>query len=60
MTEVLWYRMLAGGPVPRYLRLRPRPNLSALLDDKTEQAFPDAKTTVEILNLRPAMCYGVR
>ena len=60
MTETLWYRMIAGGPVPRYLRLRPRPNLSALLDDKAEQAFPDAKTTVEILNLRPAMCYGVR
>ena len=63
--ETLWYRMLAGGAAPRYVRLRPRPSLSALLDGKSEQALHDkvngliAKTTVEILNLRPAMCYGV-
>lgn len=63
--ETLWYRMVAGGAVPRYLRLRPRPILSAILDGKSEQALPDkvnaliAKTTVEILTLRPTMCYGV-
>lgn len=63
--ETLWYRMVAGGTAPRYLRLRPRPNLSAILEGKSEQALPDkvndviAKTTIEILNLRPAMCYGV-
>lgn len=63
--ETLWYRVLAGGPSPRYLRLRPRRNVSALLDAMSEQALPDmvndviAKTTVEIMNLRPAMCYGV-
>jgi hypothetical protein len=63
--EALWYRMIAGGPTPRYVRLRPRQNLSAILDAKSEQALPDgtfsliAKTTVEILSLRPAMSLGI-
>ena len=30
--ETLWYRMVAGGAAPRYVRLRPRPSLSAILD----------------------------
>ena len=63
--ETLWYRMVAGGTAPRYVRLRPRPSLSGILDGSSEQALPDgvnhlvAKTTVEILNLRPTMCYGL-
>ena len=63
--ETLWYRMVAGGAAPRYVRLRPRPSLSALLDGKGEQALPDgvkslvARTTVEILTLRPTMSYGL-
>ena len=63
--ETLWYRMVAGGTAPRYVRLRPRPSLSAILDGRSEQALPDkvkdliAKTTVEILNLRPTMSYGL-
>ena len=63
--ETLWYRMLAGGAAPRYVRLRPRPSLSAVLDGTSEQALPDgvnpliAKTTVEILTLRPTMSYGL-
>ena len=63
--ETLWYRMLAGGTAPRYVRLRPLPNLSALLDGKSEQALPEkvnnliTRMTIEILNLRPAMCYGL-
>src|SRR5262249_822007 len=40
--ETLWYRMVAGGPAPRYVRLRPRPSLSALLEGRGEQALPDA------------------
>jgi len=56
--ETLWYRMIAGGAAPRYVRLRPRPNLSAILDERS--ALPNvAKITVEILSLRPAMCYGL-
>jgi hypothetical protein len=63
--ETLWYRMVAGGTVPRYVRLRARASLLALLDDLDGQALPDkaisltAKTTVEILTLRPTLCYGI-
>ena len=63
--ETLWYRMVAGGTSPRYVRLRPRGSLTAILEGRSEQALPEkvngliAKTTVEILNLRPAMSYGV-
>jgi len=63
--ETLWYRMVAGGYSARYVRLRPRPSLSVLLDGKGEQALPDgasssiARTTVEILTLRPTMSYGL-
>lgn len=63
--ETLWYRMVAGGTAPRYVRLRPRPTLSAILAGMSERALPDqvnhliARTTVEILTLRPAMSYGL-
>jgi hypothetical protein len=63
--ETLWYRMVAGGGAPRYVRLRPRPSLSAILEGRSEQALPDVanalitKTTVEILTLRPTMSYGL-
>ena len=63
--ETLWYRMAAGGAIPRYVRLRPRSSLSAVLEGSHEQALPDeandlvTKTTVEILNLRPTLCLGV-
>jgi hypothetical protein len=57
--------MVAGGAAPRYVRLRPRPSLSAILEGSSERALPDAvntllaKTTIEILTLRPAMSYGL-
>jgi hypothetical protein len=63
--ETLWYRMVAGGSTPRYVRLRPCPSLSAILDGRSEQALSDkvndfiAKMPVEILNLRPTMSYGI-
>jgi hypothetical protein len=63
--ETLWYRMVAGGPSPRYVRLRPRPGLSAVLNEGGDQALPEgvtalvAKTTVEIWTLRPTMSLGV-
>jgi len=63
--ETLWYRMVAGGAAPRYVRLRPRASLSEILDGRSEQALPDgadhlvAKTTVEILTLRPTMSFGL-
>jgi len=63
--ETLWYRMVAGGATPRYVRLRPRLSLLAALAGRSEQALPDAvsslltRTTVEILTLRPAMSLGL-
>jgi hypothetical protein len=65
-AETLWYRMAAGGAAPLYLRLRPRPTLSAILEERGGPSLPDkaaasvAKVTVEILNLRPTMCHGVQ
>jgi hypothetical protein len=64
-SETLWYRMVAGGSAPRYVRLRPMVSVSAVLDARSGQALPDTvkhlvgKTTIEILNLRPAMSYGL-
>ena len=64
-NETLWYRMIAGGTAPRYVRLRPLPNLSAILNDNSQQMLPDkvndliVKITIEILNFRPTMSYGV-
>jgi len=64
-SETLWYRMVAGGGAPRYLRLRPRANLAAILNGRPELALPEkahalvARTTIEILNLRPTMSYGL-
>ncbi len=63
--ETLWYRLVAGGAAPRYVRLRPRPTVSAILEGRGEQALPEgvnpliAKTTVEILTLRPTMSLGL-
>ena len=63
--ETLWYRMIAGGPTPRYVRLRPQSGLSAIVTTSNEAALPEktnaliAKTTVEILTLRPTMSYGL-
>jgi hypothetical protein len=63
--ETLWYRIVAGGTAPRYIRLRPRPSMAAVIDGKNEPELPDnvnaliVKTTIEILNLRPTMSYGV-
>jgi hypothetical protein len=65
-SETLWYRMVAGGATPRYVRLRPRPSLSAVLDDRSEPTLPDgvgsliARTTIEILTLRPTMSLSLR
>ncbi len=63
--ETLWYRMVAGGTAPRYVRLRPRASLAALLDGRSDQSLVAdegrriGRTTVEILSLRPTMSYGV-
>ena len=62
-AETLWFRMIAGGPSPRYLRLRPCANVTAVLEgqeplpEKVKQLIN--RMTVEILTFRPAMSYGV-
>jgi hypothetical protein len=62
--ETLWFRMVAGGTAARYVRLRPRPSLAAILDDR-ERALPETavplveKETVEILALKPTLSYGL-
>ena len=63
--ETLWYRLVVGGNLPRYVRLRPRANLASILEERADQALPDkvdgliSKLTVEILNLRPDMLVNV-
>jgi hypothetical protein len=63
--ETLWYRLVVGGNPPRYLRLRPRASLAAILDDRADQALPEkvnslvVRLTVETLNLRPTMLVNV-
>jgi len=63
--ETLWYRMVVGGPSPRYIRLRPRAGLAAVLEESRDQTLPDkvrpliAHTTVEVWTLRPTMSLGL-
>ena len=63
--ETLWYRMVEGGGMSRYIRLRPRASLENILDQRSGQTLPDkvrgsvSKMTVEILNLRPDMLVKV-
>jgi len=63
--ETLWYRMAGGGAMPRYVRLRPKPSLSGVLEGLSQQALPHAtndlvaRSTVEILSLRPTMSLGL-
>ncbi len=63
--ETLWYRMVAGGIAPRYVRLRPQATLAAAIAAANEPLLPDAtnrlvaKTSVEILTLRPTLSYGL-
>lgn len=57
--ETLWYRLVAGGSSPRYVRLRPRPGIAAIAESRAP--LPDAVhamiagVTIEILSLRPTM-----
>jgi hypothetical protein len=62
-SETLWYRMIAGGVAPRYVRLRPQPSYASLASAARDQALPDealglvTKQTIEVLTLRPTMSY---
>jgi len=68
-TPSHWRRALmssfADRMAPRYVRLRPRATLAAILDEHADQALPDklnnliSKMTVETVNLRPDMLVNV-
>jgi hypothetical protein len=63
--ETLWYRLVAGGNEPRYVRLRPRASLANILEERADQELPEkvngliSTMTVETLNLRPNMLVNV-
>jgi len=63
--ETLWFRLVVGGDLPRYVRLCARPTLASILDERADQALPDkvnpliSRMTVETLNLRPNMMVNV-
>jgi hypothetical protein len=56
---------VAGGPIPRYVRLRPRGSLSAVLVESGAEALPEParrlveRISVEIWALRPTMSLGL-
>ena len=62
-NETLWYRLVAGGAVPSYVRLCPRADIAGILGDhppltdKVNNLI--SKVTIEILNLRPNMLVNV-
>jgi hypothetical protein len=61
--ETLWYRLAFGGSPERYLRLRPRASLGALLTDRADVPAGALvyvqSITVEGLNLRRDMLVNV-
>jgi hypothetical protein len=65
LNDTLWYRLVAGGQMPRYIRLRPRPSVAAILEGTPDATLPDrllplvARTTAEILDLRLDAAYGL-
>lgn len=64
-SETLWFKMIAGGGSPRYLRFRSQPNIAAVLAASNTQALPVAakdlliSVKVEVLALRPTMSFGL-
>jgi len=63
--ELLWFKLVAGADLHRYVCLRGEPNLSGILNNTIDEIVPHdviklaTKVTVEILALRPQMSYGV-
>jgi hypothetical protein len=62
--ETLWYRLVTGGQVPRYLRLRPRPRLSAVVEGADNQLLAQAssmitRVRVELLVSDPSLTIDV-
>jgi hypothetical protein len=63
--QTLWYRLVTGGPVPRYLRLRPRSRVSAMLKAADDGVLAQAGSmisgaSVELLVSQPSLTIDVR
>jgi hypothetical protein len=61
-----WYRLVAGGPRPRYIRLRPLASLAAAVlppagrnDDSLGPPGGVVRVSVEVLSFRPELSSGV-
>ena len=62
--ETLWYRLVTGGAVPKYLRLRPRPRMSAVLEGADDPVLAQTngmitRATVELLVSDPGLTIDV-
>jgi hypothetical protein len=62
--ETLWYRLVTGGSVPRYLRLRPRLKVSAVTEGADDPVLADAtamitRVSVELLVSQPSLTIDV-
>jgi hypothetical protein len=62
--ETLWYRLVTGGQVPKYLRLRPRSRLSVVTEDADDPVLDQAVTmitrvTTELLLSNPSLTIDV-
>jgi hypothetical protein len=62
--ETLWYRLVTGGRVPKYLRLRARPRLSAVTAGADDQVLAQtnsmiARVSVELLLSEPSLTIDV-
>jgi hypothetical protein len=63
--ETSWYRLVTGGPVPRYLRLRIRSRLSAVIEAASDPATllgaksMITKTSVDLLRSQPSLTIDV-
>jgi hypothetical protein len=62
--ETLWYRLVIGGPASRYLRLRPRPSLSAATEGADDPVLAQAaemitRVSVELLLSEPSLTIDV-
>lgn len=63
--ETLWFRLVSGGKTPRYVRLRPKADIGAVLEDSADAALPASATAliesskVEVLSFRPTLSYNV-
>ena len=58
--ETLWYRLVTGGPMTRYLCLRPRTSLSTVVEGAADQALAQAtvmatRVSMELLLSEPSL-----